>query len=73
MVIEMLQDSVMAGHADSPIGMEAFRHAMPLLMGWTGSTDPLPQAKLRFPTREATVKYAQRQGLRFEVHEPTHI
>ena len=43
------------------------------LMGWTGSTEPLSQIRLRFPTREAAVRYAQRQGLRFEVREPTHI
>jgi hypothetical protein len=37
------------------------------LMGWTGSTDPLAQVRLAFPTREAAVAYAQHQGLDYEV------
>ena len=43
------------------------------LMGWTGSTDTLRQLKLRFPTREAAIDYARRQGLRYEVREPAHL
>jgi ETC complex I subunit conserved region len=39
------------------------------LMGWTGSTDPLAQVRLAFPTREAAVAYAQRQGLDYEVFD----
>jgi hypothetical protein len=37
------------------------------LMGWTGDRDPLAQLELRFPTLEAAVGYAQRQGLRYTV------
>ena len=33
------------------------------LMGWTGGDDTLTQVKLTFPTREAAVAYAERQGL----------
>jgi hypothetical protein len=36
-------------------------------MGWTGSRDPLSQLELLFPTLEAAVSYAQRQGLRYVV------
>lgn len=43
------------------------------LMGWTGSTDTLSQVRLKFPSREAAIAYARRQGLRFEVREPHHI
>src|SRR3954469_11801638 len=39
------------------------------LMGWTGSTDPMAQVRLAFPTREAAVVYAQRQGLDYEVRD----
>ena len=39
------------------------------LMGWTGSTDPMAQMRLSFPTREAAVAYAQRQGLDYEVRD----
>ncbi len=43
------------------------------LMGWTGGADPLRQVQLRFPSREATIAYAQRHGLPYEVQEPTHL
>jgi hypothetical protein len=39
------------------------------LMGWTGSTDPLRHVRLSFPTREAAVAYARREGLPFTVYE----
>jgi len=39
------------------------------LMGWIGSTDPMAQVRLAFPTREAAVAYAQRQGLDYEVRD----
>src|ERR1700754_590773 len=34
------------------------------LMGWTGGSDPLRQLALSFPTLDAAVAYAERQGLR---------
>lgn len=40
------------------------------LMGWTGSTDPLVQVRISFPSREAAVAYAERRGLDYEVREP---
>ena len=39
------------------------------LMGWTGGDDTLSQVVLTFPTREAAVAYAQRQGLAYVVEE----
>jgi hypothetical protein len=33
------------------------------LMGWTGTSDPLQQIELTFPTCPAAVAYAERQGL----------
>jgi hypothetical protein len=41
------------------------------LMGWTGSADPMAQMRLTFPSREAAVAYAERQGLDYEVREST--
>lgn len=38
------------------------------LMGWTGSRDPLRQIALTFPTLDAALSYADRQGLRAIVH-----
>jgi len=40
------------------------------LMGWAGSTDPMAHLWLSFPSREAAVAYAERQGLEYEVREP---
>ncbi len=39
------------------------------LMGWTAGDDTLTQVELSFPTREAAVAYAQRQGLAYVVEE----
>lgn len=40
------------------------------LMGWCGSGDTLQQVELRFPTKDAAIAYARRQGFKFEVTEP---
>jgi hypothetical protein len=40
------------------------------LMGWTSSTDTRAQLRLRFPSREDAVAYAERMGLKYEVIEP---
>lgn len=37
------------------------------LMGWTGGDDTLTQVELSFPTREAAIRYAELQGLRYTV------
>ncbi|WP_119421863.1 NADH dehydrogenase ubiquinone Fe-S protein 4 [Desertibaculum subflavum] len=42
------------------------RHIEPL-MGWTASNDTLDQVELTFPTLEAAIAYAERQGLRYAV------
>lgn len=33
------------------------------LMGWTGSQDTLRQVRLKFPTKESAVAFAERHGL----------
>src|SRR5436190_17557795 len=37
------------------------------LMGWTGDDDPLAQVELSFPSAEAAIAYARRQGLSYTV------
>jgi hypothetical protein len=37
------------------------------LMGWTGGDDTLVQVELSFPSAEAAIAYARRQGLRYNV------
>jgi len=36
-------------------------------MGWTGSTDPMAQLRLSFPSLEPAVAYVERQGLAYEM------
>ena len=40
------------------------------LMGWTGSDDMNAQVRLRFPTREEAVAYADRHAIAYELFEP---
>jgi hypothetical protein len=40
------------------------------LMGWCGGDDPLQHVELRFPSREAAVRFAARHGIPYEVDEP---
>lgn len=37
-------------------------------MGWTGGDDPLSYIDLSFPSLEAAVAYARRQGICFTIH-----
>jgi hypothetical protein len=51
------------------------RHAPPFiepLMGWTGGDDALACVELAFPSAEAAVSYARRQGLPYSVHDLSH-
>ena len=45
-------------------------HELAPLMGWTGSSDPLGQIKLRFPDPQSAIDFAERQGWRYVVQEP---
>ena len=37
------------------------------LTGWAGSRDTKPQVRMNFPTKEAAIAYAARQGLEFHL------
>ncbi|HLU91049.1 MAG TPA: ETC complex I subunit [Pedomonas sp.] len=37
------------------------------LMGWAGSSDTQSQVRLRFPTQEAAIEYANRYGIEYVV------
>jgi hypothetical protein len=45
------------------------RHHDPL-MGWISSGDTRTQLRLRFPTREEAIAYADQNGIAYEVEEP---
>jgi hypothetical protein len=40
------------------------------LMGWTGGDDTLAQVEMTFPSAQAAIAYAHRQGLEFVLQEP---
>ncbi len=40
------------------------------LMGWTSSADTRQQIRLRFPTKEEAVAYAERNGIEYRLIEP---
>jgi hypothetical protein len=39
------------------------------LMGWTSDEDPMVQVRLSFPSHDAAVAYAERQGLAYRIHD----
>ena len=39
------------------------------LIGWIGSGDTEQQLQLRFPTKEAAIAYAKREGIEYRVFE----
>jgi hypothetical protein len=40
------------------------------LIGWIGSDDTDQQISLRFPTKEAAIAYAERNGLSYQFDDP---
>ncbi len=48
---------------------EAAKAADPL-MGWAGSTDTQSQVRLQFPSRDAAVAFAEKNGLSYTVQDP---
>ena len=40
------------------------------LMGWTSSKNTQKQIKIKFPSKESAISFAQKNGLNFEVIEP---
>lgn len=45
------------------------KHADPLC-GWIGSDDTEQQLQLRFPSKQAAIAYARREGLEYRVYAP---
>ncbi|MBU8538213.1 ETC complex I subunit [Falsiroseomonas tokyonensis] len=43
------------------------------MTGWPGSGDTRAQVKLRFPTAEAAIAYAESRGWRYEVAQPPTV
>ncbi|WP_420138438.1 ETC complex I subunit [Sphingomonas sp.] len=45
-------------------------HADPLT-GWSGSGETQGQVILKFPSREAAIRFAEREGLQYQLFEPS--
>jgi hypothetical protein len=40
------------------------------LCGWIGSDDTEQQIRITFPSKEAAIAFAKREGLEYRVHDP---
>ncbi len=74
-IIEAPSRSVhQAGKAQSTAWLLRFQPGRPTfhdpVTASSGSPDPLAHLSIRFPSREAAVRYAERQGLAYQVREP---
>ncbi|RKO98118.1 hypothetical protein CXG81DRAFT_8628, partial [Caulochytrium protostelioides] len=43
------------------------------LMGWASSADPVQSVRMTFPTKEAAIQFAERNGYDWEVEEPKRV
>jgi hypothetical protein len=41
------------------------------LMGWTSTADPMSNVKLNFDTKDSAIAFAERNGWKFEIENPT--
>ncbi len=64
-----------SGHANSHDWIVEYGQTTPRrtdpLMGWVGSGDTQSQLRLKFPTREDAVGYAEREGIPYDLELPT--
>ncbi len=70
-IYEQPKSSMQSGRAGTDEWIVDFEQATPRraepLMGWISSDDTQTQLRLRFPSREAAVDYAERNGLLYQV------
>lgn len=68
------RSAMQSGDANTRFWILEFEPASPPfiepLMGWTGSADTLQQVRLKFPSLERAVAFAERQGWRYRVSKP---
>jgi len=68
------KDATQSGQANTDdwileYGQSKPRTADPL-MGWTGSADTQSQVRLKFPSREDAVAYAERAAIAYDIEIP---
>ncbi|MSP04474.1 MAG: ETC complex I subunit [Acetobacteraceae bacterium] len=68
------KNAMQSGRANSDEWLLEFEPAEPRvadpLMGWSGSADTQAQLRLRFPTRDEALAYAQKHGLTYDLELP---
>ena len=73
-IFQPSRSAVQGGRADTRDWILEFeRRSAPFidpLMGWTGSRDTLRQVRLKFPTREQAIAFAEGQGWAYSVGAP---
>ena len=73
-IFEQPKSSMQSGRAGTEDWVLDFEQATPRradpLMGWISTDDTQTQLRLRFPTREAALAYAEQNGLVCEVELP---
>jgi hypothetical protein len=67
--------AMQSGHANTHHWLLEFEPSGPRthdpLMGWISSADTETQIRLRFPTREAAMAYAERHAIPYDLELPT--
>ncbi len=70
-IYQFPKNAMQSGRARAETWMLEFEQAEPRradpLTGWAGSGDTQDQVKLRFPTLDAAVEYAKREGIEYHV------
>ena len=73
-IFQPARTAMQSGRGKTHQWMVQFKRAAPHvadpLMGWIGSSDPRPQVRLLFDTREEAIAFAERNKLSYVVHEP---
>ena len=73
-IYQRLKSSMSSGRSGTDVWMLEFAPAEAKrpdpLTGWAGSGDTRDQIRLGFPTQEAAVAYAEREGLAYTVVTP---
>ncbi|MEQ9042547.1 MAG: ETC complex I subunit [Alphaproteobacteria bacterium] len=73
-IYQPTKTAMQSGRAQTREWVVEFEPAAPRetepLMGWTSSRDTCAQVKLRFPTKEAAIAYAEQHGYAYRVIAP---
>jgi ETC complex I subunit-like protein len=70
-IYQPAKSAMQSGYAGTEEWVLAFEPAAPRrlepLLGWSGSVDTQAQVRLRFPSRDAAIAYAEANGLAYDL------